>query len=334
MRQPGIWALLGQRQGDNNQVLALADALGMPYRKVTLRYNGWRVFDKYLEGRWLLSVDPVTRLQLVPPWPDVVIGIGHRSAPVALYIKRQSSGRTLTVRIGNPRLSPRLFDLTISPPQYCVPDEGNVLRQPLTLGRPREALGPTAQENAWLAILPRPHRLLALGGPTKGWILPHSTVVAAIETLLCRGREEGGTLISVGSPRTDPTLLEQVAADAAERRHIVTDGNMPRFGVLLGNADEVYVSGDSISMLSEAIMTGKPVGMIPALEAPRGPTSWLKEWARARRGAHRDLRRTWAAMRNAGLIGTVDAPLQGPPLDPLAEAAEAVKALMSDRDIL
>lgn len=335
MSQPRIWALLGHRQGDNNQVLALADAIGLPYETIALRYNRWRRIDKYLKGARLLSVEAASREQLVPPWPDVVIGIGHRSAPVALYIKRQSGGRTLTVRLGNPRLSPRHFDLTISAPQYRVPDDGHVLQQALTLGRPREVLGPMAREQAWLARLPRPHRLLALGGATKGWILPQSTVVAAIETLLRRGQGEGGTLISVGSPRTDVALLERIAALGAEiERHVVTDGKMPRFGVLLDDADEIYVTGDSVSMLSEAIMAGKPVGMIPVVEAPRGPGSRLKEWARTWRGAHRDLPRAWAAMRQAGLIGTLDAPLKGPPADPLAEAAEAVKALMRDRGML
>ncbi|MDQ3144846.1 MAG: mitochondrial fission ELM1 family protein [Pseudomonadota bacterium] len=335
MSEPRIWALLGHRRGDNNQVLALAEALGLPCTKITLRYGRWRSVDKYLKGRTLLSVAPAARAQLVPPWPDVVIGIGHRSVPAVLYIKRKSGGRTLTVRLGNPRVSPRFFDLTISPPQYRVPDQGHFVQQALTLGRPREALGPTAEEQAYLASLPRPHRLLALGGPVKGWILPYSTVIAAVETLLRRGRGEGGTLISVGSPRTDPALLERIAAVGDEgRRHAVSDGHMPRFGVLLDDADEIYVTGDSISMLSEAIMAGKPVGMIPATEAPRGPGSWLKGWVRARRGAIRDLPRTWAAMREAGLIGTVDAPLKGPPVDPVDEAAEAVKALMRDRGML
>ena len=34
-----IWALLGPHRGDNNQVLALAEALGLPFEVKSLRYN-------------------------------------------------------------------------------------------------------------------------------------------------------------------------------------------------------------------------------------------------------------------------------------------------------
>ena len=37
-----IWALLGPHRGDNNQVLALAEALGMPFEEKWLHYNQLR----------------------------------------------------------------------------------------------------------------------------------------------------------------------------------------------------------------------------------------------------------------------------------------------------
>ena len=38
--QARVWALLGPHRGDNNQVLALARALGLPFEEKMLRYNG------------------------------------------------------------------------------------------------------------------------------------------------------------------------------------------------------------------------------------------------------------------------------------------------------
>ena len=37
-----IWALLGARAGDNNQVIGLAEALGLPFEVKALEYNGLR----------------------------------------------------------------------------------------------------------------------------------------------------------------------------------------------------------------------------------------------------------------------------------------------------
>ena len=34
-----IWVLLGPHKGDNDQVLALADAIGLPFRTIELRYR-------------------------------------------------------------------------------------------------------------------------------------------------------------------------------------------------------------------------------------------------------------------------------------------------------
>ena len=36
---PRIWLLIGQRRGDNNQVLALGEALGIPFETRSMRYT-------------------------------------------------------------------------------------------------------------------------------------------------------------------------------------------------------------------------------------------------------------------------------------------------------
>ena len=45
--RPRIWLLLGDRRGDNNQVLALGEALGLPFETRTLSYRPtWGVLLK------------------------------------------------------------------------------------------------------------------------------------------------------------------------------------------------------------------------------------------------------------------------------------------------
>ena len=36
---PALWVLLGGRHGDSRQLLAIADALGRPYRTVSLKFG-------------------------------------------------------------------------------------------------------------------------------------------------------------------------------------------------------------------------------------------------------------------------------------------------------
>src|SRR5215211_8882518 len=131
---PRIWAILGRKRGDNNQVLALANALGIPFETRQLNYNRLRKLPKRLLGKNLASVLPEARKLLQPPWPDLAIAIGHHSIPVVRWIRRQSGGRTKLVRIGNPRMDPSEFDLIITTPQYPVPDAPQVMRLALPIG--------------------------------------------------------------------------------------------------------------------------------------------------------------------------------------------------------
>lgn len=317
---PRIWVLLGHRTGDNNQLLALAEALKLPFETRTLRFNAFRTVSRWL-GATLVSLNRTDRKALRPPWPDVVIGIGWRSVAIARWIKRASGGRTKLVRIGNPRANARLFDLVITTPQYPVPDGPNVLRLPLGMSRYRSPPTPSPNEAEFLAGLPRPHRLLAVGGPAKYWRVRAEIVERAATALAARG----GTTIVVTSPRTPDYVTSALAAHAPSEIKLVS-GSHPRFAALLGDADEIHVTGDSVAMLSEAVLSGKPVGIVP-IELDTHGQNVL--------GRHpetsRDLRRFWASLRDRGLAGTLDHPKAGQIADPATTAADAIKALLGDR---
>src|SRR5881398_1382365 len=112
-----VWVLLGPHKGDNNQVLALADALGMPYRVIHLDYRWFAHLPAALRAASIIQLGSVSRGEICPPWPTLVLGIGQRSAPVARYIQRASAGRAKIVRLGDPMVSTALFDLVITTTQ-------------------------------------------------------------------------------------------------------------------------------------------------------------------------------------------------------------------------
>jgi uncharacterized protein len=324
---PRIWVLLGHRRGDNNQLLALAEALGLPFETRTLSYRRlWALYLRLLPAAPAL-LDRDSRRMLAEPWPDLVIGIGRRSVAVARWIKRRSGGRTRLVRLGNPRADPSLFDLVITTSQYPVPAAPNVLVLPLALAR-NAHVAPTADEAAWLAELPRPHLLFSLGGTTRYWEFPVDAVAAAAATLAERADASGGSLIVASSPRTPAAALDAVSSvlDGRANCRLVTDGAV-RFPVLIGDADEHVVTADSVSMISEAVLTGKPVALVPVALDAEG------ERRLGRRGSSplRDLRRFWASLHEQGLVGTIAAPRTVAVEPPIHTAAAAVLKLLGDR---
>lgn len=322
--QPRVWLLLGKRRGDNNQVLALGEALGVPFETRTIHY-GWQARLRMKLFRVSVRhITPASRRWLEPPWPDLVIGIGRRTVPVARWIQRQNKGKTRIVRLGHPRAANRLFDLVITTRQYPVPPGENVVTLPLAMNRFREAPAPTADEQAWLDAHPRPHLLLSLGGTAPMWRLDMSALREAAEQLARRASSEGGTLIAVGSPRT-PDQAWTVVRDAAPSAALVD--KEVRYPVLLADADAQFVTADSVSMISEAVMSGKPVGLIAVEPDARGRRRLGKRDPATTR--LRDPRRFWAEVEQRGLAGTVDAPRKGEWEDPVATAVAAVRARLS-----
>ena len=255
-----VWVLLGPHKGDNSQVLALAEGLGLPFRAIHLDYQWFAHVPAICRRVSISQLEVDTRSDIVPPWPSLVLGIGQRSVPVARYIQRESGGRAKIVRLGDPMISHRYFDLVITSTQYAVRDGDNVLRLPVTITN-QDKICPDRVEQRWLDAFPQPRRLLVIGGKTSLWRFGPEVVANAASRLLDRARNEGGSVIAVTSPRTCPELV--AAARNALGDNAVVTGAFPRFGALLYGADEIHVTGDSVSMLSDAVAAGKPVGLIP-----------------------------------------------------------------------
>lgn len=329
---PRVWALLGAHRGDNNQVLALAERLGWPCETKLLRYTALRRLDVRLLGASLASLTPDSRALLDGDLPDLVIAVGHRSTPVARAIRARSDGRCKLVHLGNPRVDPSHFDLVFTTPQYPVRDRPNVIRFPLALGRPKADASGNDTSKRILDALSRPRRLLLLGGPTRYWRLDPEDVVKAIAILSDQCRADGGSLAVLGSPRTPPAVLRAAGnalAGASVPVALIPLEGPPSYSELLAAADSVFVSADSVAMISEALRTEKPIGLIPVRRTRTG--NWrMTLMDRIRPGRPlfpRDLRYFWASLERQGLAGTVQQPGTGSVPDLVATAAARVRQL-------
>ena len=324
---PRIWLLLGPRRGDNNQLLALGEGLGLPFETRTLAYRKSARAIMKLAPSSIAHVTPQSRSWLEPPWPDLVVGIGRRSVPVARWIREQGGGAARLVRLGHPRAPSSWFDLVLTTHQYPVRDAANVVRLPLAMNRFTRPPAPTAAEQSLLDSLPRPHFLLSLGGNAPMWRLDHEALAEAVQTLLARARRERGTLIVIPSPRTSEGSLDLVRSAIGDDGNAMICAGELRYPVALGDADEHFVTADSVSMISEAIGTGKPVGLIAVEPDTRGRLRLSPDHDD---GRLRDPRRFWKHVESLGLAGTVAHPRKGRAGDPVAIAVDAIRARLGD----
>jgi len=302
-----VWTLLGDREGDNAQVRALAEALGWPAAAKRLAYTSRYRWWNLLLGASCLSLDQRRSSALAPPWPDLVIAAGRRSAPVARWIRKQSKGRARLVHLGRPWAPLGCFDLVVTTPQYGLPQRPNVLHNALPIVRPDAARLAEARAR-WaprLAALPRPLVALLVGGDSPPYVLDPQTAARLGREAIDRARVLGGALVVTCGPRVRAPAAEALAAAASGAGHLhrwrPDDPDNP-YLAYLALADRFIVTGDSASMLAEACATGRPVTIFPLPEradwrwrTTRSVQRWV-ERRRARPGAPgADRRPDWAA---------------------------------------
>ena len=272
---PRLWVLLGAHEGDNRQLLALAEALGWPYEPRRLVFKPRSLLPAWLLGASLLRLDRGRSDPLAAPWPDVVLACGRRSAPVARWIGRCSAGASRLVQLGRPRAPLDAFDLVITTPQYGLPARANVVHNVLPLNRsgPPQTAGVAAAWRARLAPLPRPRIAVLVGGNSSSCELSEETARRLRERAHTLARERRGSLLIATSPRTPAAAADILLAESdvpgARYRWRSGDPENP-YAVFLEQADELIVTADSASMLAEACATGRPVRYVP-LPPPARP---------------------------------------------------------------
>jgi mitochondrial fission protein ELM1 len=267
-----VWALIGDKAGDNAQVLALAAALGEPWRTIHLAYNGaYRVWNLVLGAR-RLSLDRARSDALAPPWPDLVIAIGRRSVPIARWIKARSGGRARLVHLGRPRAPYGWFDLIVTTPQYAVPGRANVMHLPLPLVAERARRPETGPSGR--------HLVLLVGGDSGPWRLDADRARALGRQAAALARQAGGRLTIATSRRTGAAATEALATALGPK------DTLHRFGAagvsydaILAAADGFIVTADSVSMMADAAATGRPL-LLARLDHRPSPSQRLAAAAR------------------------------------------------------
>lgn len=258
---PKIWLLASPHTGDNTQLIALADNLGWAYDIKKLSYRGSHAFSRLLPNS-LHGLTDAARAQLKPPYPDLILGAGQPTEPIALWIKQTALHKTRLVYLGTPWTKLENFDLVITTPQYQLPDCKNVLHIDLPLHKvvPEKLRAAAAYWEPKLKHLPRPWTAVLVGGASG----PYTFNEAAAKRLAQQAQSGGGSLLITTSART-PELTATALKNSLAAPHYFHHWNdkiseNPFFG-FLALADQFIVTADSISMLSEACSTGKPVAM-------------------------------------------------------------------------
>lgn len=300
------WAVTTGEAGMRTQARGLAAAVADAVTEKAVRATSlwpWR--------------DTSAKDSFAPPYPDIVVSCGRRAAARAIAVKRGSGGRTVIVHVQDPRASRGAFDLIVAMAHDRIPAAANVVK----VGTALHDLSPDALAAAgrdWaerFAPLPRPLTGVVVGGDVRGRRFgpaDASRLIAALKRL----RAAGGLAITP-SRRTPKAALAALTSAFADGPGVFlwdrTGANPYR--AILALSDRLVVTGDSVSMISEAVFTPLPVEVFDlGIPRYRGFIAGLIASGRVRRFA-----------------GDPASPPAGASINATDAAADAVRALLQAR---
>lgn len=256
-------------------MLALAEALGWPFETRSLAFRPSELLTNRLLGVTLLGVDTRRSDRLEPPWPELVVTAGRRNEPVARWLQRAAggAGRCRLVHVGRPWAPIEAFDLIVTTPQYALPRHPRILHTEAPMHRVSTAALAAAVER-WrpeLAALPSPRVAVMLGGHVGPWTFTPDKGRALGREADAMARGLGGALLVSTSARTPAAVVDAFAGELRVPHRLYRwrpgDPDNPYLG-FLALADWIVVTSDSMSMLTEATATAKPVHIFDLADPP------------------------------------------------------------------
>lgn len=259
-----ILVLLDDQPGNRNQSLGVAERLAEEAGAAldTIEIRGTKLADlpSFALGAQLWGYDGESRrlLRQRREAPDAILATGRRLIPALRHLKKRFP-EARSIYLMHPQTSLSEFDLVAIPDHDRPPVRPNVIA---TIGAAHRV---------------RAERLRAEGEPYKDWDSPRIAVLvggkakgvsflsrdwmrlgAQLTALMTRTH---GSLLVTTSRRTGPqgAKILHRALPPGTMFHAWKAGGANPYNAMLGAADAVVVTGESMSMLSEACALGVPV---------------------------------------------------------------------------
>ena len=265
-------------------MLALADELGWGYEVKQFVYRRTELLTNRLIGATLAGINQNKSSKLAAPWPDLVITAGRRNEPVARWIKAQNPNTRL-VNLGRPWSAINCYDLVITTPQYFVPPAGNVLQIALPLHpvTPEKLSVWRQQWQSKFFDMPKPRWAVMLGGSSGPFVFNPEKAIRLADWLNQSIQKTGGSVLVTNSPRTSSfsyqAFLNTLRVPCLPYHWTAGDPDNPYRGYL-ACADNLVITGESMSMLAEATATDTPIYIYDLSDCPEGLNIGCKPWWR------------------------------------------------------
>ncbi len=277
-----MWLLTDGKIGDRVQCLGIAQALGGSYEeRIVFPRRPWRWIMPYGPVPWS-DRPPAPASPIAPPFPDIVIGSGRCAISYIRWIKANSPA--FTVILKDPRVSPHVADMIWVPEHDPLRGENVIVTATSPHGISQDILNQRRRISPPpVMALPKPRVAIILGDPTNKTVRPQATIRRLTRDIRELAGRVGGLMLTSSRRTPDRVMQAIIEAIGDHPAWIHRDGASDDNPYLdmLAHADGLVVTGDSHNMVSEALVTGRPVAVFRPLGHSRKLSRFVDSLERA-----------------------------------------------------
>ena len=188
---------------------------------------------------------------------DLVISCGRKSVIPSIFLKKKNP-KLFTIHIQNPKVDSKHFDKVISPmhDKYYGP---NVIHSKgaihyITFEEIQAAKNYLANKIKSKKIVS-----IILGGPNKYYSFSNDQLIKIFDSIKFTFIAKGYEVIIVPSLRTPKKIIELAKKEMSRFGYVVDSVDKQAYLSAYALATYIVVTCDSISMISEAMASGKPI---------------------------------------------------------------------------
>ena len=239
-----------------SQVEGLAKALNINFthRKVELK-SFWKFIPPSLTPKSNISFKEFE----IPDF-DLIISCGRKSVIPSIYLKQNSRKQIYNIHIQDPKINFKLFDFIIAP-EHDEISGSNVIstKGAIHYLNKSEIVSNSEYLKSLIKTDKRKIFSLILGGPTKYYDYSTKNMKHIFSIFYKLLKKHDFQLVVIPSMRTPLNTIHYAKEFFGENHTVIMNVDKKAYLSALAISENIVVTCDSSSMISEAALTGKPI---------------------------------------------------------------------------
>ena len=237
-----------------SQVEGLAKALDIEFIHEKIVINN---FWKIIPPRFTPIKKFVFKNNLIKDF-NIVISCGRKSVIPSIFLKKKYRNKIVNIHIQDPKVSLKNFDFIVVPEHDNLVGE-NVLQSKGAIHYLQENELEKSKNYLKSEIKKEKLVTLIMGGPNKYYDYNDEDIDKIFKKIKENFINNGYQLVFIPSMRTPQIIIDKAKNYYNENQIIITSVDKNAYLSSLKLSDHIVVTCDSISMISEAAITGKPI---------------------------------------------------------------------------